>query len=63
MYLGITLSRLNDFEYACEAYEKAIEMEADHLFELNYAITLYNHGTRVWMRVCECWPEREHLKS
>jgi Bardet-Biedl syndrome 4 protein len=43
MYLGITLSRLDDFENACSAYEKAIRMESDHLFELNYAITLFNH--------------------
>lgn len=27
MYLGITLSRLDDFENACSAYEKAIRME------------------------------------
>merc|ERR1711975_199692 len=33
MYLAITLSRLDDFENACSAYEKAIEMEEDHLFE------------------------------
>lgn len=73
MYLGITLARLDDFENACSAYEKAINMyththtthtqtskktnksknkrkhntqhrESDHLFELNYSITLYNHG-------------------
>jgi len=44
MYLGITLSRLEDFENACSAYEKAIRMESDHLFELNYAITLFNHN-------------------
>ncbi|KAL0486219.1 Bardet-Biedl syndrome 4 protein [Acrasis kona] len=43
MYLAITLSRLDDFDNACTAYEKAIEMESDHMFELNYAITLYNH--------------------
>jgi len=43
MYLGITLNRLDDFENACSAYEKAIEMESDYLFEMNYAITLYNH--------------------
>jgi Bardet-Biedl syndrome 4 protein len=43
MYLAITLSRLDDFENACSAYEKAIDMESDHMFELNYAITLYNH--------------------
>lgn len=44
MYLGICLSRLDDFENACSAYEKAIHMEQDHLFELNYAITLYNNN-------------------
>mmetsp|Transcript_29413 Transcript_29413/g.79061 ORF Transcript_29413/g.79061 Transcript_29413/m.79061 type:complete len:409 (+) Transcript_29413:107-1333(+) len=44
MYLAITLSRLDDFENACSAYEKAIEMEDDHLFELNFAITLYNNA-------------------
>lgn len=77
MYLGITLSRLEDFDNACAAYEKATEMErcaaraaprraaarsraphalgrappspcprahSDHLFELNFTITLYNHG-------------------
>ncbi|KAL1512318.1 hypothetical protein AB1Y20_005580 [Prymnesium parvum] len=43
MYLAITLSRLDDFENACSAYDKAIEMDEDHLFELNYAITLFNH--------------------
>jgi len=43
MYLGITLNRLDDFENACAAYEKAIDMEEDHLFELNYSITLFNN--------------------
>eukprot|EP01064_Diplonema_japonicum_P039200 TRINITY_DN9778_c1_g4_i1.p1 TRINITY_DN9778_c1_g4~~TRINITY_DN9778_c1_g4_i1.p1 ORF type:complete len:438 (+),score=30.13 TRINITY_DN9778_c1_g4_i1:70-1383(+) len=43
MYLAITLNRLDDFENACSAYEKAISMERDHLFELNYAITLFNN--------------------
>ncbi|KAJ9472868.1 Bardet-Biedl syndrome 4 protein-like protein [Diplonema papillatum] len=43
MYLAITLNRLDDFENACSAYEKAISMERDHLFELNYSITLYNN--------------------
>lgn len=64
MYLAITLSRLDDFDNACSAYEKAIEMErygfrgaamllishsacfprdSDHLFHLNYSITLYNN--------------------
>eukprot|EP00760_Papus_ankaliazontas_P025637 PhM_4_TR2829/c0_g1_i1/m.10480/K16531/BBS4; Bardet-Biedl syndrome 4 protein len=44
MYLAITLARLDDFDNACAAYDKACSMEADHVFELNYAITLYNHG-------------------
>jgi Bardet-Biedl syndrome 4 protein len=73
MYLAITLSRLDDFENACSAFDKAIEMERydceavegsgrielmrllclawprlagrgrDHMFHLNYAITLYNN--------------------
>ena len=43
MYLAITLARLDDFENACSAYEKAINMEPDQLFHLNYAITLYNN--------------------
>ncbi|ETV65422.1 hypothetical protein H257_17847 [Aphanomyces astaci] len=43
MYLAITLGRLDDFENACSAYEKAIEMDADHLFHLNYAVTLLNN--------------------
>eukprot|EP00937_MAST-01D_sp_MAST-1D-sp2_P001409 g1409.t1 len=43
MYLAITLSRLDDFENACSAYEKAIDMDADHLFHLNYTITLFNN--------------------
>ncbi|CAK9036173.1 unnamed protein product, partial [Durusdinium trenchii] len=44
MYLAITLSRLDDFSNACSAYEKAIEMDSDHMFHLNFAITLFNHG-------------------
>jgi len=43
MYLGIILAKLDDFDNACSAYRRAIEMETDHLFHLNYAITLYNH--------------------
>ena len=34
MYLAIILARLNDFENACNAYEKAIEMEQVRLAEL-----------------------------
>lgn len=44
MYLAITLAKLDDFDNACAAYEKAIDMESDHLFHLNYAVTLLNHG-------------------
>jgi len=43
MYLAVTLAKLDDFQNACSAYEKAIQMESDHLFHLNYAITLYNN--------------------
>jgi len=55
MYLAITLSKLDDFENACSAYEKAIEMESDHLFELNYAISLYNND--------ELERARQHFKE
>ena len=44
MYLAITLAKLDDFDNACAAYEKAIDMESDHLFHLNYAVTLLNAG-------------------
>eukprot|EP00823_Brevimastigomonas_motovehiculus_P007131 TRINITY_DN6147_c0_g1_i1.p1 TRINITY_DN6147_c0_g1~~TRINITY_DN6147_c0_g1_i1.p1 ORF type:complete len:482 (-),score=97.88 TRINITY_DN6147_c0_g1_i1:103-1548(-) len=44
MYLGVALARLDDFDNACAAYEKALEMEADHTFELNYSISLYSHN-------------------
>merc|ERR1712232_354181 len=44
MYLAITLSRLDDFANACSAYEKVIDMESDHMFHLNFAIALFNHG-------------------
>jgi Bardet-Biedl syndrome 4 protein len=43
MYLAITLSRLDDFANACSAYEKAIDMESDHMFHLNFAITPFKH--------------------
>ena len=45
MYLGITLNKLNDFESACQAFEKALEMESsDCTLYMNYAIVLYNRG-------------------
>lgn len=44
MYLAIALANLDDFENACSAYEKAIEMDNDYLFSLNYATTLLNHN-------------------
>lgn len=45
MYLGITLNKLNDFESACKAFEKAISLEPnDCTIFLNYAIVIYNRG-------------------
>ncbi|GAB5367818.1 hypothetical protein AAMO2058_001264100 [Amorphochlora amoebiformis] len=44
MYLGVILAKMNDFENACSAYGRAIEIDSDHLFHINYAITLYNNG-------------------
>ena len=41
MYLAIVLSRLDDFENSCSAYDKALELGSDFLVHLNYAITLF----------------------
>jgi Bardet-Biedl syndrome 4 protein len=69
MYLGVALSRLEDFDNSSSAYEKAIDLDGylkqpmvlrslvfsifsscsfrnDHVFHLNYAISLYNNGQR-----------------
>eukprot|EP00657_Telonema_sp_P-1_P002906 TRINITY_DN16779_c0_g1_i1.p1 TRINITY_DN16779_c0_g1~~TRINITY_DN16779_c0_g1_i1.p1 ORF type:complete len:156 (+),score=15.06 TRINITY_DN16779_c0_g1_i1:231-698(+) len=43
VYLAICLNKLEDFENACAAYEKAISLERDHVFHLNYAIMLINN--------------------
>ncbi|CAN0041747.1 unnamed protein product [Ectocarpus sp. 6 AP-2014] len=43
MYLAITLARLEDFDNACSAYDKALELDGgggDYLTHLNYAVTL-----------------------
>lgn len=45
MYLGITLDKLNDFEAACQAFEKALELQPnDCSIFMNYAIVLHNRG-------------------
>jgi len=45
MYLGITLNKLNDFPSACQAFEKALELEDnDCAIYLNYSIVLHNRG-------------------
>ena len=46
MYLAVTLARLDDFENACAAYDRAAEVDggADFTIRLNYAITLFNGG-------------------
>ena len=41
MYLAVALSRLDDFENSCSAYDKAIELGSDFLNHLNYAVTLF----------------------
>lgn len=46
MYLAVTLSRLDDLENACAAYEKSIELNEDFVCYLNYAISLYLHDER-----------------
>jgi Bardet-Biedl syndrome 4 protein len=45
MYLGLTLNRLNDFDSACQAFAKALELEAnDCTIYLNHAVVLFNNG-------------------
>ena len=47
MYLAVTLVRLEDFDNACQAYEKALEIDSeDHLTHLNYAVSLLNAGEK-----------------
>lgn len=43
MYLAIVLSRLDEFENACAAYEKSLQLSDDLLTRLNYAVTLYQN--------------------
>lgn len=54
MYLGIALSKLDDFENAVAAYNKAIAMENDPIFHLNYAIMLLGHGDMAGAQVSSC---------
>ncbi|QDZ25957.1 hypothetical protein HOP50_20g85060 [Chloropicon primus] len=42
MYLAVILSKLEDIENAKAAYNKALSLKSNYLFELNYAITLYS---------------------
>jgi len=42
MYLAVILSKLGDVENSRAAYNKALSLKSDFLFELNYAATLYN---------------------
>eukprot|EP00128_Syssomonas_multiformis_P002047 Colp12_sorted_trinity150504_noHs@1037 len=47
MLLGVTLVNLDDFENACAAYEKAIQVQSgEPEIHLNYAVMLYNHNQR-----------------
>jgi Bardet-Biedl syndrome 4 protein len=55
MYLAVALSRLDDFENSCAAYEKALELGQDYLIHLNYAISLYLND--------EVESSREHYKA
>eukprot|EP01033_Poteriospumella_lacustris_P004908 gene4904-3512_t len=42
-YLALALSKLEDFENSCAAYDKALELSDDYFTHLNYAITLYTN--------------------
>lgn len=50
-YLAVTLAKLDDFENACAAYDRALEVDGasgggggDFTIRLNYAITAFNGG-------------------
>jgi len=43
-YLAVALSKLEDFDNACAAYDKALELTPEPSTYLNYAITLHLHG-------------------
>ncbi|EER19327.1 hypothetical protein Pmar_PMAR012179, partial [Perkinsus marinus ATCC 50983] len=44
-YLGIVLSRLDDYTNSCNAYARAIEdPSTTAIIHLNFAITALNHG-------------------
>lgn len=63
-YLGLCLSRIDDYDNACSAYEKAISMESDYIFELNYAIMLYNKNEydaarRHYKECAKLWEEQD----
>ena len=60
MYLAICLSRLDDIDNAVAAYEKAVAMERDHLFHLNFAITAWQGGKKdkareQWAAFLQIW--------
>ena len=42
-YLAVALSKLEDFDNSCAAYDKALELSPEPVTLLNYAITLYLH--------------------
>ena len=49
-YLAVTLAKLDDFENACAAYDRALEVDGasggggDFTIRLNYAITAFSGG-------------------
>lgn len=45
LYIGISLSKMGDYDNSKIAFEKAIKLDPeDHNFYLNYSITLLNMG-------------------
>jgi len=45
MYLGLALNHLDDFKNCTRAFERALQLEEDHLICLNYSIVLLQKGT------------------
>ena len=69
MYLGVTLSKLDDFDNACAAYDKALQLDSkDALILLNYAITLLandelEQGEAMYARFTQLRSSSSTLKS
>lgn len=63
MYLAVALAKLDDIDNACAAYERAIQMDDDLMFRLNYGESALTseHSCLLVMHFCvaqnQCMPK------